>query len=338
MSTHTESILAAEAARRLGVSAKALRLYEQRGLLKPMRTEAGYRHYRPDDLRAAQDIVALRSLGLSVAQTAQAVQGDLAARDQAFALRETELGRQFAEIQRASERLRELRHGLAVGLKPRPGDLADALGAHKAPVSFALPWPWGGEPFTFTEYAPLTYLVGPLGSGKTRLALRLAEELPKAKYLALQRLDDPRKFERDLELTLDEVATLERHLDWLREEGATDFGPLRVLLGALAADGGRQPLVIDMMEEGLTRASQQALMAFLRRSLKMREAPVIAMTRSSSVLDLANVGPGEAILYCPANHACPFFVPPFAGAVGYESISLCLSTPEVRERVALQPA
>lgn len=283
MSNHTTSILAAEAARRLGVSVKTLRLYEQKGLLQPLRTEAGYRHYSPDDLRAAQDIVALRSLGLTMAQTAQAVMGDLTARDQAFALREVELGAQFAGIQRASERLRQLRHGLALGLTPWPGDLADALGAHKASVSFALPWPWGGEPFTFTEHAPLTYLVGPLGSGKTRLALRLSEALPQAKYLALHRLDDPRKFERELGLTRDEVATLERQLDWLREEGATDLEPLRVLLGALAVGGGRHPLVIDMVEEGLTRPSQEALMPLLRRSLRTREAPVIAMTRSSSV-------------------------------------------------------
>ena len=338
LSTCTQSIFAAEAARRLGVSIKALRLYEQRGLLQPMRTQAGYRHYSPDDLRAAQDIVALRSLGLTMAQTAQAAKGNLAARDQAFALREAELGAQFAEIQRASERLRDLRHGLAVGLTPRPGDLADALGAHKASVPFALPWPWGGEPFTFTERAPLTYLVGPLGSGKTQLALRLSEVLPQAKYLALHRLDDPRKFERDLGLTPDEIATLERQLDWLREEGATDFEPLRVLLGALVVSGGRQPVVIDMVEEGLTRPSQEALMPFLRRSLRTRAAPMVAMTRSSSILDLANVGTGEAILYCPANHSCPFFVPPFAGAMGYESLALCLSTPEVRERVAAQSA
>ena len=51
----------AEAARRLGVSAKALRLYEQRGLLTPARTEAGWRSYGPDEMARGAEIAALTS-------------------------------------------------------------------------------------------------------------------------------------------------------------------------------------------------------------------------------------------------------------------------------------
>lgn len=57
------------------------------------------------------------------------------------------------------------------------------------------------------------------------------------------------------------------------------------------------------------------------------------MTRSSSILDLSRVGLGEAILYCPASHAAPFVVAPFAGAIGHEALVSCLATPEVRERL-----
>ena len=39
---------------------------------------------------------------------------------------------------------------------------------------FDLPWPWGAEQFELRDVRPLHYIVGPLGSGKTRLAKRLA--------------------------------------------------------------------------------------------------------------------------------------------------------------------
>jgi DNA-binding transcriptional MerR regulator len=56
-------------AERSGVSAKALRLYEQRGLLKPCtHSEAGYRLYGPDALRRLMQIVVLKRSGFTLAQ------------------------------------------------------------------------------------------------------------------------------------------------------------------------------------------------------------------------------------------------------------------------------
>jgi len=57
-----------DAAKRLGVSAKALRLYEQRGLIAPARTAAGWRAYGPDEMTRVAEITALRELGLSLSQ------------------------------------------------------------------------------------------------------------------------------------------------------------------------------------------------------------------------------------------------------------------------------
>ena len=56
-------------------------------------------------------------------------------------------------------------------------------------VAFELPWPWGGERFELRDIRPINYIVGPLGSGKTRLAQRLAETLPnvEGKRIALVR-------------------------------------------------------------------------------------------------------------------------------------------------------
>jgi DNA-binding transcriptional MerR regulator len=60
-----------EIAERSGVSAKALRLYEQRGLLKPCtHSEAGYRLYGPDALRRLMQIVVLKRGGFSLAEIA----------------------------------------------------------------------------------------------------------------------------------------------------------------------------------------------------------------------------------------------------------------------------
>ncbi|WGM40327.1 MerR family transcriptional regulator [Caulobacter sp. NIBR1757] len=53
MSTPNRYFSPAEAASRLGVSAKALRLYEQRGLVAPPRTEAGWRAYGPEQMARA---------------------------------------------------------------------------------------------------------------------------------------------------------------------------------------------------------------------------------------------------------------------------------------------
>ena len=50
MSPSARFLNPAEAAQRLGVSAKALRLYEQRGLVAPARTAAGWRAYGPDEM------------------------------------------------------------------------------------------------------------------------------------------------------------------------------------------------------------------------------------------------------------------------------------------------
>src|SRR5579862_9605435 len=61
----------AEAARRLGISTKALRLYEQRSLVSPLRTAAGWRAYGPREIDRALEIVALRALGFSLSQVQQ---------------------------------------------------------------------------------------------------------------------------------------------------------------------------------------------------------------------------------------------------------------------------
>ena len=316
----------AEAARRLGVSAKALRLYEQRGLVAPLRTAAGWRAYGPDEMARAGEIVALRTLGLSLARIAQVLNGDAQALEPALAAHQAALEGQVRQLTGVAGKVRDLRAGLARGQTPLAGDLARLLAPTAgSAIAFDLPWPWNGERFELRDIGPLTFLTGPLGSGKTRLALSLAETLPGATFLGPDRstanAGDPAH-----------TARVEATLAWLIEDGATACDALRTLLIALEAEGSAA-LVVDMPEQGLDQATQEAVVAHLRR--RGAEArPLVLLTRSSAILDLAAVRPGETILYCPANHGPPIRVAPYAGAPGYEAVTSCLASPEVRARTA----
>jgi DNA-binding transcriptional MerR regulator len=308
------NLSAAQAAARLGVSAKALRLYEQHGLIAPDRTAAGWRAYGPADMARAAQIVALRTLGLSLAQVGRALAGDASALDAGLASHEGQLRGQARHIAEALARIGHLRAGIARGETPAIGD---AIGARpRLNVAFDLPWPWGGERFELNDIGPLTFITGPLGSGKTRLAQALAAALPGARFVGLDRV------------AAETTPRTEQALTWLVEDGAERSDALAALLTALDDDA---TLVIDMVEQGLDQATQEALMRYVRLH---RRGTLLLMTRSSSILDLEAAGADEAILLCPANHAPPIRVAPFPGTPGYEATAQCLGTPQVRARTA----
>lgn len=323
-----EYLSPSEAARRLGVSAKALRLYEQRGLVAPVRNAAGWRAYGPEQMARAGEIVVLRALGLSLAQAARVLDGDPRDLEPALAAHQAALEGQARRLAGVVEKVREVRAGLARGEAPAARELTRLLGAGPD-VAFDLPWPWGGERFELRDVAPLTYIVGPLGSGKTRLAMRLAEVLPGAQFLGLRRADAGAATAR-----VDADAALKSRVDGalaeLMEDGGSASDALVALLAGLE-DVDPAALVVDMVEQGLDEATQEALIDRLRRR-GPGARPLFLMTRSNAILDLSAVGPGEAIILCPANHAAPSLVSPHPGSPGYEAIATCLASPEVRAR------
>ena len=332
MTTSARFLSASEAAMQLGVSPKALRLYEQRGLVVPGRTAAGWRTYGPDDMVRAAEIVALRALGLSLAEVAAVLSGDPQLLDRALLAHQATLDRRMRELTDAAGKVRNLRAGLARGTLPAPGELGRMLRPASAPaVGFELPWPWGGERFELAEIAPITYLIGPLGSGKTRLARRLAETLPDATFLGLDRLEQggaaaQARLEADSGLR----SRVEAATRWLVDDGAARSAALLALLAGLEQEGNA-PIVVDLVEQGLDQPTQEAVIAYLRRR-GPDAPPLFLMTRSSSILDLAAIGADEAIILCPANHSPPTRVAPYPGAPGYEAVATCLATPEVRAR------
>jgi DNA-binding transcriptional MerR regulator len=321
-----------EAARRLGISTKALRLYEQRGLLTPVRSAAGWRAYGADEMTRAADIVALRALGFSLAEVARILKGDPKVLEPALAAHQSLLEGRLRDLGLTVEKVRALRDDLGRGQPPTVGDLARLLGpAPGFQVAFDLPWPWGGERFELSDIRPLNYITGPLGSGKTRLARRLAEALPDAAFLGLERLSDGGAPARSLLVSDPNLKSrVDRALAWLVDDGARASEALVTLLVGLESEGP-SVLVIDMLEQGLDKASQEALIARLRRR-GPGARPLFVLTRSTAILDLDAVGANEAIIHCPANHSVPHSVAPYPGAPGYEALASCLASPDVRAR------
>lgn len=64
----TRLLTPAEVARRLGITIKALRLYEDWGLVKPERTERGWRLYAPEDVDRVTQALAFKAMGFSLSQ------------------------------------------------------------------------------------------------------------------------------------------------------------------------------------------------------------------------------------------------------------------------------
>lgn len=332
MVSSAEFLSPSEAAKKLGVSPKALRVYEQRGLITPVRTEVGWRAYGPKEMDRAAEIVGLRSLGFSLAQIARVLNADADGLEDALAAHQATLESRLQEIVDAVARVRGLRDDLAAGRTPTAGEMAKLLAPAPAPVlTVDLPWPWGGERFELREIRPLTYIIGPLFSGKTKFAQRLAELLPGAAFLGLDRLaDDGADARARLDADPDLRSRVDRVLEWLVEDGAAPSESLIALLVALESEG-TEIWVIDMVEQGLDQGSQRALIAYLRRR-GADAVPLFLITRSCEILDLASVGAQEAIILCPANHSVPTYVAPHVGANGYDAVATCLAPPEVRAR------
>jgi len=328
----TRFLSPSEAARQLGISPKALRLYEERGLIAPARTPAGWRAYAPADIARAADAVELRALGLSLNEVVRIFAGDTRTLDRTLAAHKDVLEDRIRQLSHTLGSVSRLRADLGRGEAPEVRDLIGLLKpAPDVRIAFDLPWPWGGEPFELRDIRSLNYIVGPLGSGKTQLAKRLAAALPDAAFVGLDRLANDAAAARS-RLAADPAlkSRVGQMLAAIADEGGTDSAALLALLTALASDDPAI-LVIDMLEQGLDAATQEALILQLRHRGPTAR-PLFFLTRSSAILDLDCVGADEAVILCPANHRPPSRVIPCPGSPGYEAVATCLASPYVRAR------
>lgn len=118
-----------ELARRTGLTVRALHHYDEVGLLAPSaRTPSGHRRYAAADVRRLARIVALRGLGLGLAEIRAALDGRPGDAVAAVRGRLEVLERELAQAGRLRDRLARILDGVdAEGVPPSADDLIDAI-------------------------------------------------------------------------------------------------------------------------------------------------------------------------------------------------------------------
>lgn len=89
-----------ELARRLSISVKALRVYERAGLVAPGRREGGWRTYGPKDIARLHEVLALKSLGLSLAEVKQVLEAPTSSLKHTLGIQQRHLAAQIGAAQR----------------------------------------------------------------------------------------------------------------------------------------------------------------------------------------------------------------------------------------------
>lgn len=95
-----------EVVRRTGLTSRALRFYEARGLIRPLRTGKGRRLYSPENLERLGQLVALKRAGFSLAAIAQIFAGRGVATSAMLRIQLDAVEQQQAELADAAALLR----------------------------------------------------------------------------------------------------------------------------------------------------------------------------------------------------------------------------------------
>ncbi len=100
---------------RLGVTVRALRIYERHRLIKPLRTSVGWRAYGPDQMARLHQVLALKGLGLPLARIADLLDGRLKDMDTVLKLQEDALRGRRRQVEHALDLVAIARRRLAEG-------------------------------------------------------------------------------------------------------------------------------------------------------------------------------------------------------------------------------
>jgi DNA-binding transcriptional MerR regulator len=102
----------AEAARRLGISIKTLKVYERFGLVSPNRTRHGWRVYSPNDFDRLSQVLSFKAMGFGLSQIATLLDAQpddliaaLVAQEEDLQARRVGLDRAISAVRHARRRL-----------------------------------------------------------------------------------------------------------------------------------------------------------------------------------------------------------------------------------------
>jgi DNA-binding transcriptional MerR regulator len=108
-----EPLTAADCAARMGLTVRALRVYERHGLIAPRRTAKNWRLYGIKEIERLNEIVILKGFGLALAQIARLLAGREANLDGVLATQAEALARQRSRIDRSLTIIADARRELS---------------------------------------------------------------------------------------------------------------------------------------------------------------------------------------------------------------------------------
>ncbi|MBB3656508.1 DNA-binding transcriptional MerR regulator [Rhizobium sp. BK650] len=108
-------LTAAQCAERIGMTVRALRLYEETGLIRPLRTGKNWRLYGAKEIARLNEILALKRLGLSLQDIARLLAGHATDLDRMLAMQNLSLQEQLRRTQHSLAIIDTLRAKIAAG-------------------------------------------------------------------------------------------------------------------------------------------------------------------------------------------------------------------------------
>ena len=100
-----------------GISAKAMRIYEQKGIIKPCKIDAasGYRYYSADQVKQLNTLIELQELGFSLAEIKKIMDGGVTTEKlkDSMEKKRAEWERHLAEVNRKIESIEHIQDKIA---------------------------------------------------------------------------------------------------------------------------------------------------------------------------------------------------------------------------------